>query len=105
MEGTKVELRHPDSASNPYLAIAVCIAAGMKGIEEKMDPGEENNICEELLPGDLNSAISLFEKDAFMNEILGEEFVKVYSHIKRNEWNDYMKQVSDWEIDRYLGKL
>lgn len=105
VEGTKVELRHPDSASNPYLAIAVCIAAGMKGIEEKMDPGEENVICDELLPGDLNSAIALFERDALMKEVLGEEFVKIYSQIKKNEWNDYMMQVSDWEIDRYLGKL
>ena len=40
-----------------------------------------------------------------MKQLFGEEFVKIYSEIKRNEWNDYMKQVSDWEIERYLRKL
>ena len=105
VEGTKVELRHPDSAANPYLAIAACITAGMKGIEEKMDPGEVNEIGKKLLPGDLNTAIELFENDSFMKQLFGEEFVKIYSEIKRNEWNDYMKQVSDWEIERYLRKL
>ena len=70
-----------------------------------MDPGEVNEIGKKLLPGDLNTAIELFEKDSFMKQLFGEEFVKIYSEIKRNEWNDYMKQVSDWEIERYLRKL
>lgn len=104
-EGTKIELRYPDSASNPYLAIAACIAAGLKGIEEQIDPGEENVLNDNLLPGNLKDAIRLFENDELMKETFGEEFVKKYSEIKRKEWDDYMMQVSDWEIERYLGKM
>ena len=103
--GTKVELRYPDPSANPYLAIAACIAAGLAGIKEQVNPGEENVPCSNLLPGNLNEAISLFEENSLMKETFGEDFVKVYANIKKNEWNDYMMQVSDWEINRYLVKM
>lgn len=105
VEGTKVELRFPDPAANPYLAIAACIAAGLAGIEQKINPGVENEEGTNVLPGNLNDAITLFEKDALMREIFGEEFVGIYSEVKKKEWNDYLMQVSDWEINRYLVKM
>ena len=105
VEGTKVELRYPDAAANPYLAIAACIAAGLAGMEEEMSVIEENVTCANRLPGNLNEAISLFENDELMKETFGEKFVKIYAEIKKNEWNDYMMQVSDWEMNRYLGKM
>lgn len=105
VEGTKVELRFPDSSANPYLAIAACIATGLAGIEQKIDPGKENSSCANLLPGNLNDAINKFKSDSLMKETFGDEFVKIYSQVKKNEWNDYMMQVSDWEIDRYLVKM
>lgn len=104
---TKVELRFPDPAANPYLALAVCYAAGFEGINEKIDPdeliaswGEERH-----LPDNLKDAVELMEQSTFVKDVLGEEFVKIYTEIKKQEWNEYMLQVSDWEINRYLIKL
>ncbi len=105
IEGAKVELRYPDPAANPYLAIAACVAAGLAGIENKTDPGLENKISAKLLPANLKDAVKLFEKESLMKEVFGEEFVKIYSEVKKNEWNDYMMQVSDWEINRYFIKM
>lgn len=102
---SKIELRFPDPSSNPYLAIAVCIAAGLDGIKNKTIPGEANATDAKRLPGNLKDAIASFEKDEIMKEVLGSEFVKIYSDIKNNEWNDYMMQVSDWEVERYLVKM
>lgn len=104
-EGTKVELRYPDPSSNPYLAVAACIAAGLEGINGKIDPGAEFVSHGKMLPGNLKDAITLFERDSLMKKIFGEKFVTIYSNNKKNEWNDYMMQVSDWEIDRYLIKM
>lgn len=104
---TKVELRFPDPAANPYLALAVCYAAGFEGINEKIDPdellaswGEERH-----LPDNLKDAVEIMEQSTFVKDVLGEEFVKIYTEIKKQEWNEYMLQVSDWEINRYLIKL
>ena len=105
IEGTKVELRYPDPSANPYLAIAACVAAGLEGIDKQMDPGEENMVCENLLPGNLNDAVAIFEQDSLMKDTFGEEFVKIYAQIKKKEWNDYMMQVSDWEMNRYFVKM
>lgn len=102
---SKVELRFPDPAANPYLAIAVCIAAGMDGIHKKLEPGEENAADAKPLPGNLKDAIVLFEQDPLMKEVLGEELTKIYAKLKNDEWNDYMLQVSDWEVGRYLVKM
>lgn len=104
----KVELRFPDPSANPYLALAVCIEAGLRGIREKIDPnllmdswGEQGR----LLPENLKDAVSAMKQNDFIKEILGEEFVDIYSTVKEKEWKDYMLQVSDWELDRYLIKM
>lgn len=106
-EETKIELRFPDPSANPYLAIAVAIAAGMDGIERKLDPGAEivsgsdyGNM--EQLPETLREAANVMKEDKFMEEVFGSEFVNVYSTAKFDEWNDYMSRVSDWELEKYL---
>ena len=104
-EDTKVELRFPDPSANPYLAIAVCIAAGMDGIHKQISPGEANCQSGRYLPGNLKDALDCMKQDNLMKATLGEEFVKLYTAIKYQEWNEYMLQVSDWEVDRYLAKM
>ena len=109
-EETKVELRFPDGASNPYLLLAVCIAAGMDGIKNKIDPGEAarckdglNNF--EKMPIDLKEAVDCLQSDPVLIAALGEEFAKVYADIKYREWGDFMSDVSAWEIDHYLNRI
>ncbi len=109
-EDIKVEFRFPDPSANPYLALALCLAAGMDGIENKTNPGEavtKENISDERehLPENLKEAIILFENDSFVRDVLGDRFTEIYSESKMLEWNDYMKQVTDWEIEQYLYKM
>lgn len=102
---SKVELRFPDPAANPYLAIAVSIAAGLDGIRNHTEPGKKNNPECDSLPGTLKEAIAKFSKDPLMEEVLGKELLKVYKNIKYDEWSEYMLQVSDWEVSKYLIKM
>lgn len=105
---TKIELRFPDPSANPYLALAVCLAAGIKGIEEQLNP---DSVVEEFgpegkaLPENLKDAVQGFKNSSFMRELLGNEFVDIYSSVKEQEWKEYMLQVSDWEVERYLSKM
>ena len=117
-EGTRVELRSPDPSANPYLALAVCLAAGLDGIkneimppcsvdcniyemteQERMDAGIEN------LPGSLLEAAKEFEKDAFIQDVLGEDLSKKYIKAKTKEYEDYRAQVTEWELGKYLHRL
>ena len=102
---SKVELRFPDPAANPYLAIAVSIAAGLDGIKNHTEPGKKNNPECDSLPGTLKEAIAKFGKDPLMEEVLGKDLLKVYKNIKYDEWSEYMLQVSDWEVSKYLIKM
>ncbi len=115
---TRVELRCPDPAANPYLAFAVMLGAGLKGIEEGLTLPKEatNNIFEmteaelkkakiKTLPGDLGEAIDNFEKSALMKDILGEHIHTYFVANKRAEWAEYISQVTEWEQDRYLEIL
>ena len=99
----KVELRFPDSAANPYTAIAACIAAGLDGIKNKIDP--DSLPKNKLLPGNLKDAIRQFKKDELIKSTLGPEYSKIYLEIKEAAWDEYMMQVSDWEVNRYLTKM
>ena len=101
---SKVELRFPDTAANPYLAIAVCIAAGLDGIKNKIEPNKMDASAGSL-PGNLNDALRHLHKDKVICQALGKEFVDIYQSIKKKEWNEYMMQVSDWELNRYLVKM
>lgn len=105
---TKVELRFPDPSANPYLALTVCVLAGFKGVEEKIDPDELMEKYEKEgkhLPLDLKEALEKMKKSSFVREALGDEFVDIYTKVKEQEWREYMLQVSDWEINRYLIKM
>lgn len=102
---TKVELRFPDTAANPYLAIAACIAAGMDGVKNRLEPSLENEINETRVPANLFEAVWSLKDDKVLKEMLGEELMEIYSRIKTDEWNGYMYEVSDWEIKKYLGKM
>jgi len=112
---TRLELRSPDPSANPYLAFAVMLGAGLKGIEEKLElaPEASNNIFkmtnEELdaagiytLPGTLGEAIDKFEASDLMKEVLGEHIHSFYVKNKRAEWDAYRLQVTEWELERYL---
>ena len=115
--GTRVELRMPDPAANPYLALAVMLAAGLDGIETNADYREpvNENIWEmsfrerrrlriDDLPHDLNEALDELEKDAVVTAALGEHIARHFVEAKRQEWRDYITQVSGWELENYLAK-
>ena len=117
-EGTRIELRSPDAACNPYLALAVCLAAGLDGINNELECPEsiDKNIFEmsederrveniDRLPSNLMEAICEFEKDDFIKGVLGEHISKKYIEAKKEEWNKYISEVSDWEIEQYLYKF
>lgn len=112
---TRIELRSPDSACNPYLALAVCLAAGLDGIEKGLVPPQE--ITKDIfamsreehrtygikeLPSSLAEALSALEADDFLCNVLGTHIMRSYITGKRKEWYEYCTRVSSWEIDRYL---
>src|SRR6266513_623583 len=116
-EATRCENRMPDPCANPYLAIAVQLAAGLDGIHERIDPGEpvNKNIARmsyrerrkyriDDLPRDLHEALDYLEKDAVVREALGEHIYERYLDAKREEWQEYIGQVGEWELNRYLGQ-
>lgn len=114
---TRLELRSPDSAMNPYLALAACLAAGLDGIKNHMELPEpvvqniyamdEETIKErgiDHLPETLGEAIDEFEEDVFLRNVLGDHIFYKYLEAKKEEWNVFRSQVTDWEIGEYLYK-
>lgn len=117
-QGTRIELRSPDSAANPYLVIAVCLAAGLDGIKNKIMPPaavsqnvfnlseeEMKKLQIEAIPGDLGEAIEELKKDTFIQKVLGEHVYQKYIEAKEKEWETYKMQVTDWELEEYLYKI
>lgn len=109
-DGIRVELRSPDASANPYLVLAVCLAAGLDGIKNKIYPTKSSNCATQdtetdHLPETLKDAIEFFEKSSWIREILGEEFCQEYIKEKKNEWLRYVTQVTDWEVEEYLYRL
>ena len=116
-ESTRIELRCPDSAMNPYLALAACLSAGLDGIEKKtglpacvegnmftMEPEELRERNVERIPETLGDAIEAYSGDVFMKEVLGEHIYTKYLEAKEQEWRDFRAQVTDWEVSQYLYK-
>ncbi len=114
-EGTRAELRCPDPSCNPYLAFAVMLAAGLDGIENELEPPdtvEENlyHFSDEMmqkrgittLPGTLVEALDALEADPVVRGALGEHIFEWLVEAKRQEWDEYRKQVTSWELERYL---
>lgn len=117
-QGTRVELRSPDPAANPYLVLAVCLAAGLDGIKRKLEipksidcnifamtDEERNTAGIEKLPENLYEAVKCLNDDKLICEVLGEHIVSKYTEAKLKEWEDYRTRVSQWEIDEYLYKF
>lgn len=117
-KATRMELRSPDPSANPYLAFALILAAGLKGIDKGYELGKpvEANIfdmdSDELdkhkisqLPGSLTEAIDLFEKSKLAKEVLGEHIFDKLIENKRMEWNKYRIRVTDYEMESYLPVL
>ncbi|HTA35814.1 MAG TPA: glutamine synthetase, partial [Solirubrobacteraceae bacterium] len=115
-KATRMELRCPDPACNPYLTFAVLLQAGLEGIEkgyELPEPMEKNlyhlsgeerrRLGVEQLPESLGEAIELTAQSELVLRTLGEHMFNRYVEIKRQEWDDYRVQVTQWELDRYLS--
>lgn len=116
-EHTRIELRCPDSSANPYLALAVCLRAGLDGIVNQIEPPasvdcnifnmteeEKKEIGIEAIPGNLSEAVAELEKDDFIKGVLGEHVSVKYIEAKKKEWANYTAQVTDWEINQYLNQ-
>ena len=115
-DSTRCELRMPDPSANPYLAIAVQLAAGLDGIKRKLTPPPvttENLFDEsalrshhlESLPRDLHDALDHLENSPLILDVLGAHISSKFVEAKRREWLEYSAFVSKWETDRYLGKI
>ena len=115
--GTRVELRNPDPSANPYLAMAAVLQAGLDGVEKAMTPPppKDSNIFDltpaerkaadiHSLPKNLREAIKFFRDSEFAKQAIGEHVHSKYVEAKFEEWNEYTTRVSQWEIDKYLGK-
>lgn len=113
--GTRIELRSPDSAANPYLTLAVCLKAGLDGILNQIEPPrsvdcniygmtdeERRALCIEQLPETLIEAVEELKRDPFILEVLGEHVARNYVAMKEAEWQKYRAHVSEWEIQEYL---
>jgi len=115
---TRVELRSPDPACNPYLAFSVMLAAGLEGIEKGYElPAEASNNIYEMtdeereaagigtLPGDLYEAIKIAEGSALLRSALGDHVYDYFLRNKKAEWDAYKAQVTEYELKRYLSIL
>jgi glutamine synthetase len=115
---TRVELRSPDPACNPYLSFAVILMAGLDGVENKIDPGEPTTLNLfhlddeerkahgiESLPGSLKEALDNLETDNIVRNALGEHVYEDFMRLGRAEWDAYRISVHDWEIKRYLNLI
>ncbi len=115
---TRVELRSPDPACNPYLVFATLLAAGLEGIREKLPAPEAlaGNIFElseeerqkqgvENLPSNLWEAVQELKKDDFLHRVLGDHIFRKYVEAKEQEWKRFAEDVSSWEIREYLNKF
>ena len=114
-QSTRVELRSPDPSCNPYLELAVCLAAGLDGIEKGMTPPPEitDNIFAmdaatrkskgiDSLPGALHEALAEMKKDQLIMDTLGEHIASQYIAGKEAECDEYRTRVSSWELDKYM---
>jgi glutamine synthetase len=115
--GTRCEVRIPDPACNPYLAFAAMLASGLDGIERELDCGEpvNRNIFDmsqrekkrlkiHQLPASLDEALDFMEKDKMLRDALGDHIFDHFLYNKRTEWSEYIKEIHDWELERYLDR-
>jgi glutamine synthetase type III len=111
-DGGRIEFRLPDNAANPYLLLAGIMAAGLHGVDTKMDPGKRLDIDmytqghtiknAKKLPLNLLDALRNFENDTYLREALGSEISQCYLNLKHQEWNQYCRHLTQWERDTTL---
>lgn len=112
-DSVRLELRSPDPAANPYLALAACLAAGLDGMNKQLEPPapiigdvfkqiDEYEIEVEKLPESMHSAIREFKQDEVIKDVIGDHIYQHYLKGKYAEWDEYRKNVSQWEVDKYL---
>lgn len=114
-EDTRIELRSPDPAANPYLVIAACLASGLEGIKQQLTPPSsmDTNIFKlsdaeraalgiENLPISLREALNIAKKSDFVRSVLGEHLFDAYVQAKEKEYDEYRTKVTQWETDKYL---
>ncbi len=117
-KSTRIEVRNPDPAGNPYLQFTVLLASGIDGIQNKIEPsaaverdifsmsqGEKSKREIDALPSNLGHALTYIEGSDFMKEVLGDHIHHHFVHLKQKEWDEYRQQVTDWEIKKYLTTL
>ncbi|MFV0466073.1 MAG: type I glutamate--ammonia ligase [Lachnospiraceae bacterium] len=117
-ESARIELRSPDASTNPYIAFAACLKAGLDGIKNKTAPPARvdgsvfSDACHldlkpgiAPMPGDLGEAIAAFEKDELIKSVLGDSICDKYVEAKKKEWETYKSKVTEWEINEYLYKI
>jgi glutamine synthetase len=115
--GTRVELRMPDPSCNPYLAFAVMLAAGLDGIENRLEAGapvnknvftmshrEKRRLRIDELPSDLNEAIRAMKKDPLIRTALGTHIFEHFVQAKLAAWKEFSTTVHPWEVERYLAR-
>jgi glutamine synthetase len=113
---TRIEVRMPDPSANPYLALGVMLKSGLDGIKKRIEPGppvnkniytmsqrERRRLRINELPGDLREAVDALERDKVVQEALTPHIMQHFVAAKRAEWHDYIAQVHDWELKRYLS--
>jgi glutamine synthetase len=111
---TQIEIRNPDATCNPYLALALCLAAGMDGIRRKLTPPEElhasvnadadNDMNPDRLPETLGEAIEAYSKDEFVKSVLGDQIYRKFLTAKKKEWREFRMCVTQWELKEYLDQ-
>ncbi|MFP4015977.1 MAG: type I glutamate--ammonia ligase [Halanaerobiales bacterium] len=114
--GTRIELRNPDPSANPYLAMAVMLKAGLDGIKNQIEPGEQTieNIFDmtpgervargiESLPGSIMEAVEYLSQDEVIKGTLGDHIYEHFVEGKLIEWDVFRTQIHDWELDQYLN--
>lgn len=112
----KIELRSPDPTANPYLAFALCLMAGLDGIENHyelpdamntkisgLSEAERESMNIKRLPENIRSAVDALSKDELFCELMGREVVDTYIEQKKNEWLEYSRLVTKWETEKYLN--
>ena len=118
LKGLNLELRSPDSTANPYLALAVLLMAGLDGIKNQIQPQKsiDQNIQKmtreqrealsiDELPRTLKDAVDELERDEFIQQVLGKDLAEKIIRARRQEYQDYSMQVTDWEIANYLHRV
>ncbi len=115
---TRIEVRNPDSAGNPYLQYSTMLAAGLQGVHDQTEPegpvetdiyrltsAEREKLGILSLPGSLEEALNEVKNSELMRETLGAHIWTHFLYIKGQEWDEYRTQVTDWELERYLELL